>query len=451
METPYNENLLLSSASGVGGLATNVFGAYASAPAPAGTAQSIQHRFSADASANSWWWTPNISGSSPTRLTISTCCSTLADHLSHFLAEIQAGRRGRARFHHQLPRLSGLPEHGAHARALLRTGRRRPDFQLAGGRQRIPHRPRPGVRADHESALSIAHNGPWIDFTWRFDSGLVAGSVPDLAAALALTADEQAAMGFYCGNDYATHRARPREQFAGGFVIAEQDVGDAVALGAGQPCGDECIALSSTSLSRIMGRPENRITTTGMPAAFMLSIAATSSGARLKVAAVAVGLRHRASRRSPPRRRRRRPRPLPSAANVTLVLGETAFLMACQNGGAAGGHVAALALPVDGPAAALIAEVVGALAADVDALRGLRQRQHRARSSAAPATGARHRAPRRGAPASRTASTGCGRPAASGWVHQAHGELHAQNAPHGVVDARHRHRAILRQLPSGWR
>jgi hypothetical protein len=109
-----------------------------------------------------------------------------------------------ARFHHQLPRFPGLPEHGAHARALLRTGRRRPDFQLAGGRGRLPHRPRRGLRADHESALSIAQVGPWIDFTWRFDSGLVAGSVPDLAAALALTADEQAAMGFYCGNDYAT-------------------------------------------------------------------------------------------------------------------------------------------------------------------------------------------------------------------------------------------------------
>ena len=32
METPYNENLVLSSATGGGGLATNVFGAYASAP-----------------------------------------------------------------------------------------------------------------------------------------------------------------------------------------------------------------------------------------------------------------------------------------------------------------------------------------------------------------------------------------------------------------------------------
>jgi hypothetical protein len=67
-------------------------------------------------------------------------------------------------------------------------------------------------RIDHDQAYEQTmnlryqrpHNGPWIDFTWRFDSGEVAGSVPDLAAALALTADQQSAIGFYCGNQYAT-------------------------------------------------------------------------------------------------------------------------------------------------------------------------------------------------------------------------------------------------------
>jgi hypothetical protein len=50
----------------------------------------------------------------------------------------------------------------------------------------------------------LPKSGPWIDFTWRFDTGQVAGSVPDLAAALALTADEQTAIGFYCGATYAS-------------------------------------------------------------------------------------------------------------------------------------------------------------------------------------------------------------------------------------------------------
>jgi hypothetical protein len=44
---------------------------------------------------------------------------------------------------------------------------------------------------------------PWIAFTWRYDSGLVAGSVPDYATALTLTADQQAAIGLFCGGTVA--------------------------------------------------------------------------------------------------------------------------------------------------------------------------------------------------------------------------------------------------------
>ena len=40
--------------------------------------------------------------------------------------------------------------------------------------------------------------------TWRFDSGLVVVSVPDYATALTLTADEQQAIGLYCGLSFAT-------------------------------------------------------------------------------------------------------------------------------------------------------------------------------------------------------------------------------------------------------
>ncbi len=46
--------------------------------------------------------------------------------------------------------------------------------------------------------------GPWVGFNWRYDSGLVAGSVPDFATALALDADQQAAIGLFCGNVFAT-------------------------------------------------------------------------------------------------------------------------------------------------------------------------------------------------------------------------------------------------------
>lgn len=46
--------------------------------------------------------------------------------------------------------------------------------------------------------------GPFVAFTWKYDSGLVAGSVPDYATALALSADEQQQIGLFCGNVFAT-------------------------------------------------------------------------------------------------------------------------------------------------------------------------------------------------------------------------------------------------------
>ena len=67
-------------------------------------------------------------------------------------------------------------------------------------------------RIDHDQAFQqttnlryqYGHNGPWISFTWRYDSGLVAGAVGSLEDALALTGAQQAAIGFYCGSQVAT-------------------------------------------------------------------------------------------------------------------------------------------------------------------------------------------------------------------------------------------------------
>jgi hypothetical protein len=50
--------------------------------------------------------------------------------------------------------------------------------------------------------------GFWGGLTWRYDSGLVAVAVPTYGAAMRLTGDEQAAMGLYCGDTFAT-RSQP--------------------------------------------------------------------------------------------------------------------------------------------------------------------------------------------------------------------------------------------------
>lgn len=45
---------------------------------------------------------------------------------------------------------------------------------------------------------------PYVAFTWRYDSGLVSGSVPDFATALTFSADQQQQIGLFCGSTFAT-------------------------------------------------------------------------------------------------------------------------------------------------------------------------------------------------------------------------------------------------------
>ena len=68
------------------------------------------------------------------------------------------------------------------------------------------------ARPDHDEGLAmnvyaryqIGHRGPWWGVSYRYDGGLVAVAVPDVATALRLTGDEQGQMGFHCGAVFAT-------------------------------------------------------------------------------------------------------------------------------------------------------------------------------------------------------------------------------------------------------
>jgi Carboxypeptidase regulatory-like domain len=71
-------------------------------------------------------------------------------------------------------------------------------------------------RIDHDQKFNATTNvqyvfekrtGAWAALSWRYDSGLVAGAVASLEDALTLTADQQAAIGFFCGNQFATRDA----------------------------------------------------------------------------------------------------------------------------------------------------------------------------------------------------------------------------------------------------
>ncbi len=202
-ETPYNENLILSSATGAGGLASNVFGAFGSQPLRpgrrdqynAGFEQAIGKHFSIDAS-YIWKYTHNAFDfdtlfNTPLAFPINWRKSKI-DGLSMRLnlAEYK-GFSAYTTVGHTRARFFG-PEIGG----LIFTGPL--DTSV--------------FRIDHDQAFQQTtnlryqrkKNSPWVDFTWRYDSGEVAGSVPDVESAYALSGDQQAAMQFHCGNVYAT-------------------------------------------------------------------------------------------------------------------------------------------------------------------------------------------------------------------------------------------------------
>jgi hypothetical protein len=71
-------------------------------------------------------------------------------------------------------------------------------------------------RIDHDQKFNATTNlqyvfhrptGAWAALSWRYDSGLVAAAVGSIDDALALTGDQQAAIGFFCGSAVATREA----------------------------------------------------------------------------------------------------------------------------------------------------------------------------------------------------------------------------------------------------
>jgi hypothetical protein len=203
LETPYNENLLISSETGAGGLAENVLGAYASQPLrpghrdqySTGFQQAIKHYVQIDAG-YFWKFTKNA-------FDFDTLFNTsLAFPISWRMSKIDG----------LSVRVSTSNLHGFQAYTTLGHTRARFFGPEQGGLIFNSPLDVGAFRIDHDQAFQqttfvryqYGKYGPWIAFTWRYDSGEVAGSVTSLADALALDADQQAAIGFYCGNQVAT-------------------------------------------------------------------------------------------------------------------------------------------------------------------------------------------------------------------------------------------------------
>jgi hypothetical protein len=203
-ETPFNENLLLSSATGVGGLAGNVFGSTSVPISPGfrnqfnvGLQQSIGKYLLVDAD-YFWKYTHNAYDFSTLLNTTITfpiawhnskndgvTCRVSTINLKGFQGYWTCGHT-RARYYP--PEDGGLIPQGA---------------PLANGVFRIDH------DQAFQSTLNLRYQRPknaeWIAFTDRFDSGEVVSGIPDAGFAMAdLTPNQQTSIGLACAGTFAT-------------------------------------------------------------------------------------------------------------------------------------------------------------------------------------------------------------------------------------------------------
>jgi hypothetical protein len=198
-ETPFNENLILSSS--VGGLAGDVFGSTGVAALKpglrnqynAGLQQGLGRWLLVDAD-YFWKYTQNA-------YDFSTLLNTT---ITFPVAWKQSKIDGVT------ARVSTVDLHGLRAYFTLGHNRAR-YFPPEDGGLLTPNPP--GVfRIDHDQALQTTlnlryqrhKNAEWVSFIWRYDSGMVVSGVPDAAAAMALTPNQQVTIGLACNGTYAT-------------------------------------------------------------------------------------------------------------------------------------------------------------------------------------------------------------------------------------------------------
>ena len=205
LETPFNENLVLSSATGAGGLATNVFGAAAAVPLQPGRRNQFNAGFQQGFGRKVvldgdyfWKYTDNAYD-----------LDTLLTTAIVFPIEWRKSKMDGFALKLTMAETKGLSFFTTlgHTRARI--------FGPENGGIIFNQSDLTSVsvqRVDHDQALqSTTHllyqlpkRLPWFALTWRFDSGIVSNAVPDLASLLSLTPDEQQMIGFYCNGQVAT-------------------------------------------------------------------------------------------------------------------------------------------------------------------------------------------------------------------------------------------------------
>ena len=202
-ETPFNENLLLSSATGVGGLASNVFGSTAVPIDPGfrnqfntGFQQSVGKFLIIDAD-YFWKYTHNAYDfSTLLNTTITFPIAWNNSKLDGVTGRVSTVNIhgfqaywtfGHTRARYFPPETGGLIPQGA---------------PLAAGVFRIDH------DQAFQSTATLRYQRPknaeWLALTYRYDSGLVVSGIPDAGAAMSLlTPNQQVSVGLACNGVFA--------------------------------------------------------------------------------------------------------------------------------------------------------------------------------------------------------------------------------------------------------
>jgi hypothetical protein len=205
-ETPYNENLILSSVTGAGGLANGVLGDTSNLPlAPgrrhqfnAGIQQAIGRHLILD---GDYYYKRTQNGYDFNVLFNTSVVFPIAWQRSKL-----DGVSGRLTFTNYKG-FSAFVVAG-HSRARYfppESGGLFFNSDLPAGVFRIDH------DQNYQQTTQLQYQfvhwkkvSPYVNFTWRYDSGLVAGAVTDYATALGFSADEQQQIGLFCGSTFAT-------------------------------------------------------------------------------------------------------------------------------------------------------------------------------------------------------------------------------------------------------
>lgn len=209
--TPYNENLVLSSSTGLGGLASGSFGERALTPAlrnqfNVGFDQAFGPRFVVT---GEYFW-KFTDGDYDFDAILNTPLT--------FPIQWRKSKIDGASIRVNFPMY-----HGFTAYSVLGHTRARFFGPEVGGLLFNSPVETGAFRIDHDQAFEqnthlqyqLGKNWPWIGFTWTYESGMVAGAVDSLQSALAFTANEQAQMGLFCGSTFATLTSPIRSCAAG--------------------------------------------------------------------------------------------------------------------------------------------------------------------------------------------------------------------------------------------